>query len=235
MDAIDILGSILGGGKSGGGDGGGLGTTILRDILGEGRKPTRSGRSSSGGQWGSQQPSDIEQEASELEDLLGVANDRSSGGTTQRSSGFPDFTTTSGTDRRPRFDPRPTESYDYRADTKRQNEDAVVLIRAMLSAAKSDGRVTRDEQQAILSRIGDASREVQNFIRAELDRPIDAKELAWSVPLGMEQKVYAISVAAIDLDSNPEAEYLRDLAHGLRLQPDVCNQIHQRFGAPTLY
>ena len=51
----------------------------------------------------------------------------------------------------------------------------------------------------------------------------------------MERKAYAISLGAIDLDSNPETDYLGDLAHGLRLQPDVCNQIHQRLRVPTLY
>jgi len=48
----------------------------------------------------------------------------------------------------------------------------------------------------------------------------------------MEQQVYTISLVAIDRYSEREANYLRDLAHGLRLAPEVCNQIHQRFNVP---
>lgn len=59
-------------------------------------------------------------------------------------------------------------------------------------------------------------------------RPLDAREFAWSVPVGMEQQVYTTSLIAIEVDSDREDRYLRELAHGLRLAPEVCDQIKER-------
>ncbi len=116
-----------------------------------------------------------------------------------------------------------------------QGDEAIVLIRAMLNAAKADGRVTPAEQQAILEQLANPSPDAVNFLRNEFSSPLDVKEFAWSVPLGMEMQVYTLSLATIDLDTNPEADYLRTLAHGLRLSPDACNQIHTRYGAPLIF
>jgi uncharacterized membrane protein YebE (DUF533 family) len=55
------------------------------------------------------------------------------------------------------------------------------------------------------------------------------REFAWSVPLGMEQKVYAMSLMAIDVDEQAEERYLDELAHGLRIPDDVCEQLQQRY------
>ena len=86
MDAIDILGSLLGGRKSGsGGAGGGLGGAILGQILknatGGSRQPAPQQSapppSSSRGSPRVATPGDLQQEASELEDLLNVARNRS--------------------------------------------------------------------------------------------------------------------------------------------------------------
>ena len=115
------------------------------------------------------------------------------------------------------------------------DDEAVVLIRAMINAAKADGRVSNEEQQEIIIRIANPSQETIAFLREEFAKPVDVREFAWSVPLGMETQVYTISLASINLDTNPEAHYLRELAHGLRLDPDLCNQIHQRYGAPTIH
>jgi len=104
----------------------------------------------------------------------------------------------------------------------------------MVNAAKSDGRVSQTEQQNILNRLESASREAIEFLREEFARPLDVRDFAWSVPLGMEHQVYAMSLAAIDLDTNPEAQYLSELAHGLQISPDDCSEIHQRLGAPAI-
>ena len=54
-------------------------------------------------------------------------------------------------------------------------------------------------------------------------------------PLGMEAAVYASSLSTIDVDTKEEIEYLRELAHGLRLQPKLCNQIHQQYGVKPIF
>ena len=254
MDPIDILGSLLGGG-GGNSSGGSLGGKILKDLLGGGRKPAQprqqtptSGRGPASGPRSSGRPIDIDRQAKELEDLLGVAKDRYSGRSNppptapqQRQAPpvqprsqpeFQDRGRSSGSTGGFTFDDRPPVG---RREPLNPNEEAIVLIRAMINAAKSDGRVTQAEQQEIMQRISNPTQDAINFLREEFARPVDVREFAWSVPLGMEQKVYTISLAAVDIDTQAEATYLKDLAHGLRLDPELCNQLHHQYGAPALY
>ena len=115
------------------------------------------------------------------------------------------------------------------------NGEAILLIRAMIGAAKADGRVTQQEQQAILSRIGQPNPEAVAFLQQEFNRTVDVRDFAWSVPMGLESKVYMMSLAAIEVDTQQEVDYLKTLAHGLRLSPEACNEIHARFNAPAIF
>ncbi len=51
----------------------------------------------------------------------------------------------------------------------------------------------------------------------------------------MEAQVYLVSLTAIDLDQQAEAQYLHALAQGLELTPEEVNALHDRAGAPRLY
>lgn len=115
------------------------------------------------------------------------------------------------------------------------NAQAEVLIRAMVMAAKADGQITRDEQEAIVKQLGDLDQEEINFLQTEFAREVDVRDFAWSVPLGLEQQVYGVSLMAMDLDEQKEATYLGELAHGLRLAPELCNSIHEQFNAPKIF
>jgi uncharacterized membrane protein YebE (DUF533 family) len=44
-----------------------------------------------------------------------------------------------------------------------------------------------------------------------------------------------VSLMAIDLDSQAEAQYLNDLAKALGMGPQDVNAIHAQVGAPALY
>ena len=72
-------------------------------------------------------------------------------------------------------------------------------------------------------------------MRRELESPLDTQGLIKSVPRVLEKQIYLMSLLAIDLDSNEEAHYLDELAKGLNLSHQVCNDIHQKIGAPALY
>lgn len=240
MDPMDILGGLLGGGSKK--SGGSLSGKILKDLLGGGSSrqpaPQRSPRNSGGH---SRRPRDIDDHAKQLEDLLGVAKDRHE--TRTRSAPRqapppqqPRYQEPSAPSRGGggfSFDSRPPVV--GRKDPPDQNEEAMILIRAMINAAKSDGSISRDEQEEILQRISNPTQDAMSFLRQEFSSPLDVREFAWSVPIGMEEKVYTLSLAAIDLDANKEASYLRDLAHGLRLEPEYCKEIHQRYGAPEIH
>ena len=92
-----------------------------------------------------------------------------------------------------------------------------------------------DIANKITEHLGDISEEEANFVRQELQAPLDTQGLINSVPRGMEEQVYLMSLLAINLDSKEEAQYLDELARGLSVSQQVSNQIHEKLGAPQLY
>jgi uncharacterized membrane protein YebE (DUF533 family) len=73
------------------------------------------------------------------------------------------------------------------------------------------------------------------MVKREMQATPDLQGLIDSVPSGMGQQVYLMSLLAIDLDSKPEAQYMDKLAKGLNLSEQQCNTIHQKLGVPQLY
>jgi len=209
MDAIDILGSLLGHKSSRAGKG----TDVLTEIFRGGSKKSSP----------APRPSDISQQAKELEDLLNVANERQS-----RPGSAPVPT-------QPHSSPRPDTGFRETTSPSSDNEKAQILVCAMVNAAKSDGQIDQAEQKSILDRLHNPSPDVIQFLREEFQKPLNVREFAMSVPIGMEQQVYTMSLIAIDLDTGSEAKYLMELAEALRLPMEVREQIHQRLGAPSIY
>jgi uncharacterized membrane protein YebE (DUF533 family) len=116
------------------------------------------------------------------------------------------------------------------------NDQATVLIRAMVNAAKSDGRIDQTEQDNIVSKLGEEVSEAEvEFLRQEFAAPLDVAGFARSVPNGLEQQVYFLSLTSIELDTQNEAKYLGELAQSLKLDPNVCNQIHDQVSAPRIF
>lgn len=254
MNAIDILGSLLGSGsasgQSVGRSAGSLSGKILGELLkagmGAGQTPPASsvnptntpGRRSAGG------PVDINSESKRLEELLGVATGkRGAGASSQRASqpspyqpapsqprNQPQSSTTLPRPQQPSASSSRTSS----VPSMTTDDEAVLLIRALVNAAKADGKLDQAEQQSILSRVSQ-SPEAIDFIKRELSQPLDVREFAWSVPLGMEVQILTMSLAAIDVDNQAEVDYLRELAHGLRLNSEACNQIASRYGVPAIF
>ena len=190
----DILGNLLKGALSGGGGGSaGGGNDMLGGLLGMAMK-----------QFGQKAPQQTQ------------ATQNQGGG------GFfkPDFG---------QVEPEP------KIERQDANNQATILIRAMINAAKSDGKVDKEEGENIIKQLGDVSQAEMDFVRNEIAQPLDVHNFAHSVPKGLEQNVYALSLIAIDLDTNKEAKYLHELAQCMNLSPQVCNQIHDKVGAPKIY
>lgn len=115
------------------------------------------------------------------------------------------------------------------------DDQATLLLRAMVNAAKADGRIDQDEMDNIVKRMGDIDEEEAAFLRAELQAPLDISDYCSTVPEEMAQQAYAFSVLGMKLDTQQEANYLGAMAQGLRLDPRVCNEIHTKLGAPTIF
>ena len=121
------------------------------------------------------------------------------------------------------------------APTRDQENAARLLLRAMLQAAKSDGRIDEDEKKNLLGQVGDISKDEMAYINEELSRPVDVNALANDTRASMASQVYSMSLLAIDLDSKNEANYLRELAQALNIGPRDANAIHEQMGEPKLY
>jgi uncharacterized membrane protein YebE (DUF533 family) len=114
-------------------------------------------------------------------------------------------------------------------------KNAAVLLRAMISAAKADGQMDADEQRKITEHLGEITQEEADFVRSEMQAPLDLTGLIADVPPGLEQQVYLMSLMAISLDTKEEAVYLDTLRQGLNLTQEASNEIHDKLGAPKLY
>ena len=121
------------------------------------------------------------------------------------------------------------------APTAEQNAVAGLMLRAMIQAAKADGKIDEAEKERLLGQLGDLDDEDRAFIREQMAAPVDAQALAREVPKGLETQVYMMSLMAIDFDNRTEAEYLNSLAQAMGIDQQMANQIHQHVGVQNLY
>lgn len=109
----------------------------------------------------------------------------------------------------------------------------MLLIRAMITAAKADGRIDRDEIDRIAGKLAEigADAEAQRRVMAEMQAPSDVTALVAGVRgPEMAAEVYAASLLAIEVDTPAERAYLADHAQRLQLPPQVVAQIHRALG-----
>ena len=112
-----------------------------------------------------------------------------------------------------------------------------LVLRAMIAAAKADGQVDPTEMDRILGQMktDEVSESERRFVLDELHKPLDVAEIAREVNTPAQAaEVYAASLLAIDIDTDGEREYLRNLAAALRLDPGVVAFLHQTTGAPRV-
>jgi uncharacterized membrane protein YebE (DUF533 family) len=122
--------------------------------------------------------------------------------------------------------------HELRALTAPETERLV--LKAMISAAKSDGNVDQAEMQKIIGKISadDVTPEEKQFVLDQLSAPIDVAGLAAEARQPAQAaEVYAASILAIDADSDQERRYLADLAAALRLDAETLRQLHRMTGA----
>ena len=224
MDAIKLLGSLMGNSSLASG----LGGKLLGGLLGGGQQPQQSGGGGLAGilsgvlGGGGQQ----QQQASPMSGLLGGLLGGGGGGGLGGLLGS--VMGGGGAEAQPAAQLPPEQH-------AAANDQAALLIRAMVQAAKADGRVDQAEQDNIISKLGDVSQDEADFLRQEFAAPVDVEGFARSVPKGLEQQVYALSLTSIELDTQNEAQYLGQLAQGLNIDPAICNQIHDQVGAPKIF
>lgn len=199
-----VLGGLLGGGAQRTGAGGGLGD-VLGGLMG-------GGRSSGGVNWG----------------LLGglamtafqMLGKRGAAANTLSLAGLDKM-----------LDPEQTASP---TDEARIQQQALVLIRAMINAAKADGQIDAQEQQNIVSKIADLGPQEVDFLRQEMEKPLNMDFLR-DANSDMASNIYLMSLMAINLDTAAEKQYMQQLAQNLGLNAQSVNDLHQQLGLELLY
>ncbi|MFU8881494.1 MAG: DUF533 domain-containing protein [Rhodobacterales bacterium] len=113
-------------------------------------------------------------------------------------------------------------------------DNAKLMIRAMIQSAKADGVIDPDERKAILDHLGDASDEEIAFVAAELEAPVDVAALAQDTGAQMRAQVYSAALMAVQVDTEAERSYLRSLAQALGFSDADRDALHQTMGRPAL-
>jgi uncharacterized membrane protein YebE (DUF533 family) len=226
----DLLGGMAGGGANGRGAGGGLGDLLgqmMRGGMGGGGMGAGAGGAAMGGGLG---------------DLLGGLLGGGAG--TRRAAGGGAMAMLAGLAvqalKSYMASPRASAgSFSLAAPEAAAlvDEDAEKLaLRAMLDAAKADGRIDAEEAAKLNGKLaeGGVDAEERAFVEAELRRPCDPAAIAADVRHPAQgAQVYAAALLAIAVDTEAERAYLRTLADALRLPAESVAELHRATGAPA--
>jgi uncharacterized membrane protein YebE (DUF533 family) len=128
-----------------------------------------------------------------------------------------------------------------RDDVAAQQALGMLLLRAMIAAAKADGHIDGDESSRIFSEINRLGLGPQEkaLLFEEYSRPLDLDALVAAVDSPAHAaEVYAASLLAVELDTPAERQYLADLAQRLGLEPALVDALHAELandaGAQTI-
>ena len=109
-----------------------------------------------------------------------------------------------------------------------------LMLRAMIQAIRSDGRIGAPEQARMLDVLGtDATADDVTFLRTQMAAPVDPVGLAADTPPEHAAQVYAMALTAIAVDTAEEHRFLATLAGALALPPDTVARLHAEMGAPA--
>ena len=104
------------------------------------------------------------------------------------------------------------------------------LVRAMIAAAKADGRIDAEENQRIFARLEamDLDPQSKAIVFDELSAPLnlDAVVAGADTPEHAAE-IYAASLVAMDADTPAEKAYLQMLAARLGLEPALVEEMHR--------
>jgi len=101
------------------------------------------------------------------------------------------------------------------------------VLRALIAAAKADGRIDEKEKQMISTEIGrhTSDPDLQQWLDDEVAKPLDANDVAQSATdPAIAAEMYLASVMLVDHQQDAERAYLDELAAALKLDPQL--QVH---------
>jgi uncharacterized membrane protein YebE (DUF533 family) len=128
----------------------------------------------------------------------------------------------------PELLPPPTGT-GFNVEDEANNADfAVILVRAMIAAARADGHIDDVEREAILGKVKLAGlgADAEDFLNQELSNPVDLDALiAAAATESQKVELYTASRIAIEPDGRAERGYLDLLAGRLGLADGLIDHI----------
>ncbi len=119
-------------------------------------------------------------------------------------------------------------------DVAALEQDAEVIVKAMINAAKADGKIDQEEIERIVGKLeeGGLTEEEKAFFMEEANKPLDIDAVVASAggKADMAAQIYAASLLAIEVDTPAEEQYMSELVSRLGLHPDVAAHIQQALG-----
>jgi len=122
-------------------------------------------------------------------------------------------------------------------DEAAQDDLGKALVRAMIAAAKADGKIDATEKEQIFARLNDMplDADAKAFVFDELSAPLDIdKVVSGAKTPEQAAEVYAASLVAIEADTAAEKAYLQMLAARLGLDEAFVSEVHASAGAAPL-
>ena len=123
-----------------------------------------------------------------------------------------------------------------RSDAEREELEnhSELILKAMINAAKADGRIDKSEIRRIIGKLQETGMDVeaQQYVMTEMQKPIETQGLmaaAQGRP-ALATEMYAASLLAIEVDTPAERQYLDQLAAGLGLHPQVTQRVQEMVG-----
>lgn len=107
-------------------------------------------------------------------------------------------------------------------------EHSHAVLRALIAAAKADGRIDETEKHLISSEIGKHTDDpqLQQWLDAEVAKPLNAAEVAKAAnnDPAVAAEMYLASIMLVDDQQDAERAYLDELAAALGIDPEL--QVH---------
>jgi len=229
MNTSDLLEQLLRAGQGGSASSGGLGG--LGGLLGGLLKGTGTGNASAGGGLGG---------------LLGGLGGMLGGATGTRpaqgrsggmnyaalaSLGMAAFQAYQAWQRQQAIAPQQAFQTVDQLDGPAAEAHSHAVLRALIAAAKADGRIDDKEKELISSELGRHTDDpqLQQWLDAEVAKPLDAADFAeFASDPAMAAEVYLASVMLVDDQQDAERNYLDDLAGQLHIDPQLQLHLEQQ-------
>jgi uncharacterized membrane protein YebE (DUF533 family) len=124
--------------------------------------------------------------------------------------------------------PEPPSDSPFLPDATDEPQLNRALLRAMIGAAKADGRIDDTEQARIMAHLdaSDVDADDRAFVHMELGRPLDLEAIVADARCPeTAAELYAASLIAIDPDRPAEGGYLAMLAARLGIAPELAEHL----------